>query len=227
VITVRSIINCGNDIRCFSREVTCTADPVAEPCCGDGVCESYESGCSCSEDCGAPLAFEAPGESCQDGIDNDCDGSIDEVYELVTYPYDSTGDGVDNKTIVQANIVEAGECTDGEILEDGRLCFEDYATAEDVCSEAGVGSAASARGYWWGDCGGPEICAESDTDTSGLSCSGYVDDCNGDRYRSGLYYWDSSGEAVGSADVATTTFLYDEHGSGIDPGYNLISKCDL
>jgi len=69
-------INC-DDSRCYDRSARCTNQPVVEPCCGNGVCEPYESGCFCPEDCGAPLAFESAGTTCQDRIDNDCDGLVD------------------------------------------------------------------------------------------------------------------------------------------------------
>lgn len=42
--------------------------------CGDGVCDSGESSCSCPDDCGAPPATET---SCSDGVDDDCDGLVD------------------------------------------------------------------------------------------------------------------------------------------------------
>jgi Chlamydia polymorphic membrane protein (Chlamydia_PMP) repeat len=69
-------ISC-NDRRCYDRSVSCTDDSVSESCCGDGICDSYESGCFCPEDCGPPIPFETAGVTCKDGIDNDCDGLLD------------------------------------------------------------------------------------------------------------------------------------------------------
>ena len=44
--------------------------------CGDGDCSAGEE-CNCPSDCGEPAAFEQPGVSCADDLDNDCDGSTD------------------------------------------------------------------------------------------------------------------------------------------------------
>ncbi|MFQ5463451.1 MAG: hypothetical protein ACE5E5_12610 [Phycisphaerae bacterium] len=45
--------------------------------CGNGSCETGEDACGCPVDCGGPAAFEEPGATCNDGLDNDCDGRID------------------------------------------------------------------------------------------------------------------------------------------------------
>lgn len=44
--------------------------------CGDGTCDAGEE-CSCPADCGVPALFEQPGATCDDGLDNDCDGVTD------------------------------------------------------------------------------------------------------------------------------------------------------
>ena len=46
--------------------------PVDE--CGNGTCSASEDECSCPEDCGWPPTTET---SCDDGLDNDCDGLFD------------------------------------------------------------------------------------------------------------------------------------------------------
>ncbi len=45
--------------------------------CGDGNCDTGEDTCTCPADCGAQAAFEQPGVNCNDGLDNDCNGSTD------------------------------------------------------------------------------------------------------------------------------------------------------
>ena len=42
--------------------------------CGDGTCDPGEDQCNCSDDCGTPPSSET---ACDDGIDEDCDGSTD------------------------------------------------------------------------------------------------------------------------------------------------------
>jgi len=42
--------------------------------CGDGSCGAGESSCNCADDCGAPPSTE---ESCNDAMDEDCDGATD------------------------------------------------------------------------------------------------------------------------------------------------------
>ena len=45
---------------------------VPPPVCGDDICNGAENACSCARDCGV-----APAETCDNGIDDDCDGSAD------------------------------------------------------------------------------------------------------------------------------------------------------
>jgi hypothetical protein len=91
-------VGCG-DWRCRSMGFRCTTEASDPSCCGDGqcggvenasscgldcrvssnaavcgnsACENGEDNCSCAADCGPP-----PVEICNDGLDNDCDGSVD------------------------------------------------------------------------------------------------------------------------------------------------------
>ncbi len=67
---------CG-DARCADATFACTMEPVAPSCCGDGVCEGNETPCSCAADCGPAPRSEFEGMTCNDGLDNDCDGVTD------------------------------------------------------------------------------------------------------------------------------------------------------
>jgi len=51
--------------------LNCALDCPA-PICGDGICGQEENPCSCSIDCGP-----AGEEVCNNGVDDDCDGTID------------------------------------------------------------------------------------------------------------------------------------------------------
>lgn len=63
-------------VECWTQEgVACPLDLSSDSTlsfCGNDICEVEESVCSCASDCGQP-----PVESCDDGIDNDCDGDLD------------------------------------------------------------------------------------------------------------------------------------------------------
>ncbi len=63
-----------NDDRCTSGGKTCTDTPGTPSCCGDGICQGIEDSCLCEIDCGPPPQYEV---SCQDAVDNDCDGNVD------------------------------------------------------------------------------------------------------------------------------------------------------
>ena len=66
-------IGCG-DPRCTAEGLSCTDVPATGFCCGDGSCDPGEDECSCPVECGEPPGTES---SCTDGVDNDCDGSVD------------------------------------------------------------------------------------------------------------------------------------------------------
>jgi hypothetical protein len=52
----------------------CINEPITG-CCGNGICDGDETGCTCETDCGPPPDSESG--RCDDGIDNDCDGLTD------------------------------------------------------------------------------------------------------------------------------------------------------
>ena len=75
VATGKYETGCG-DLRCRTSGFSCTFETVGA-CCGDSVCDAFESGCNCEVDCGLATGHETPGAVCADGIDNDCDALID------------------------------------------------------------------------------------------------------------------------------------------------------
>lgn len=64
--------DCDGDVDCLDTD--CAPDPVCGGGCGDGFCLNAEL-CTCSVDCGTPPAQETG--FCNDGLDDDCDGSTD------------------------------------------------------------------------------------------------------------------------------------------------------
>jgi len=67
------LVDCGN-LKCSEEGWSCgSADPY---CCGDGVCEGQEDPVNCAADCDC-TPTEDPEVTCDDGVDNDCDGLTD------------------------------------------------------------------------------------------------------------------------------------------------------
>ncbi|MDH3510984.1 MAG: multicopper oxidase domain-containing protein [Gammaproteobacteria bacterium] len=78
-------IGCGidaTDDRCIDGEDQrfCRDAPRLLASCGDHLCEGQETAASCAQDCSVPFcdATEITNEvTCDDALDNDCDGTID------------------------------------------------------------------------------------------------------------------------------------------------------
>ena len=71
-------VSCTDD-RCTSNGFFCRPKARGPACCGDEICEGGELGSGlCAVDCGATCTVtEDPEVTCDDGIDNDCDGLVD------------------------------------------------------------------------------------------------------------------------------------------------------
>ena len=106
---------CNNDGSCSPGEDcnNCPADclipgPGEPSCCGDLVCNPNEDICSCPGDCGAPSAFEG---TCNDGLDDDCDGLVDcEDDDCCEFP--GCEDGID----LDGDGFAACDCDDSDSL---------------------------------------------------------------------------------------------------------------
>ena len=114
-------------LSCSDKEVsTVTEEQIIEDQDGDGY---FEDDC----DDANPTIHPGSSELC-DGVDNNCDGSIDEDV-LITYYVDSDGDGFGNEEIT----VEACSASDGFVSNGGDCDDSDSQThpgAEEICDGA-------------------------------------------------------------------------------------------
>ncbi|MBT8422409.1 MAG: multicopper oxidase family protein, partial [Gammaproteobacteria bacterium] len=105
-------IGCGTDDqdnRCIdtAADLFCRVAARVQATCGDRLCEGQETATSCPQDCSVPACepTELTDElSCSDGLDNDCDGTVDANDS--DCPIDSDGDGIadlDDNCIFIAN----------------------------------------------------------------------------------------------------------------------------
>jgi V8-like Glu-specific endopeptidase len=134
--------------------------------CGDGTCGGSEDSCTCPEDCGAPPTSET---TCDDGIDNDCDGNTD-------------CDDADCTGTPSCICDNDGTCETGE---DCNNCANDCisGTSGAVC---GNGLCETADGEDCKSC--PDDCAGKTTGApSGRYCCGDTVTCGDDRCTTGGY----------------------------------------
>ena len=81
---------------------------TAQVYCPDGECNFGETQCDCPADCGAPPANEILGSTCDDGIDNDCDGLADGSDPDCVLPV--CGDDVVNQASEQCDGTDDAAC---------------------------------------------------------------------------------------------------------------------
>ncbi len=176
----------------------CYSGPIGT--LGVGICEGGTRDCQATGTWGACTGQILPAtEVCGDGLDNDCDGFVDEACPWCTIPVDETCDGIDNDCdgVIDNGVLNGcGSCgpvADAEVCDDGldNDCNGSIDEGCPVCKaecfpgapeKAGVGACEygirSCAGEFWGQCEGailpsPELCG-----TDGLG-NGIDEDCDG------------------------------------------------
>jgi len=179
---------------------------------GDG----YDAGSDPGEDCDDDDAAIHPdaAEDC-DGVDDDCDGLIDDGFDGTTWYADLDGDdyGDDGDTVEACGqpvgyVAEGGDCDDGD------TAYHPNAT-EDDCTDPNDYNCDGSVGYADADGDHFPACLECDDSSATVypraeeTCNGVDDDCDGDI--------DDA-----ATDAATWYIDYDTDGYGSDR-YELVS----
>ncbi|MFQ5495224.1 MAG: hypothetical protein ACE5EX_07560, partial [Phycisphaerae bacterium] len=147
---------CDRNADCADPD--CATDPACVGVCGDGACGPAENQCNCPVDCGFPPPNE---QSCNDGIDNDCDGCTDGAdSDCGGAETGFCADGIDN------DCDGAADCADG--FGNGDCAGDPACCGDGNCDLVELQQCSCAA-----DCGPP-------TETGGLACSdGFDNDCDG------------------------------------------------
>ena len=150
--TAKYGVTCG-DSRCTDGGNTCTTDPAAPSCCGDGLCEGDEDAVNCVVDCGCTDPAE-----CDDANECTVDDCVDGICENLP-----VADG----TICGGGICCTGVCV-SPVCSDDPECEDQEACTVDTCADAGTCSASCDN--TWPSCGlsdgccGPDCTSADDPD---------------------------------------------------------------
>ena len=179
------------DPACCSNSTDCFGDCA---CCGLGGCDPQETPCTCFEDCGSPSLNETPAVTCQDSIDNDCDGRTD-CYDADCYDADGDGfaappcgtdcDDTDGSIHPGAAELCSGgvdddcdntvDCLDSDCFGDSACCGDGTCDPYEWCTcPADCGTLTSEAGFCFdvsdNDCDGVFDCQDRDCCLTESSC---------------------------------------------------------
>ena len=189
---------------CRGEEDTASLDPDADL---DGV--------SADEDCDDSDANVFPGntESC-DGVDNDCDGAIDnDATDAGTWYVDGDGDGwggQDSQTACSqplGHVAQDGDCDDSSPRYHPGAAEENCADPEDYNCDGSVGYEDEDQDGWPAceDCDDSSASANPDADEV---CDGADNDCDGDVDQDATdatdWYGDADGDGFGGTVFVVT-----------------------
>ncbi len=198
---------------------------------GDAYCERPAGYVEVGDDCDDNEAAAYPGntEVC-DGVDNDCDGTVDNGAESVLYyaDVDNDGYGDDASTIYDCTPPE-GYATVGGDCNDTDAAYNPGALEED-CEDPNDYNCDGSVGYADDDGDGFAACSECNDGDSTIfpgaseSCNGIDDDCDGTTDEEAVdtttYYADD--DADGHGDASAPAEL-----CGLEDGYSASADdCD-
>lgn len=131
--------------------------------CGNTICESGETTCTCAADCGPPAGSEVVGSTCQDASDNDCDGLMDcQDSDCASDPNCNCANDIAclDDNACTCNRCVAGACQTTNIEFGNANCSANQAPNLDdiLCTLAGFASFASCPNADIAPTTGPQAC---------------------------------------------------------------------
>ncbi|MCB9764599.1 MAG: hypothetical protein H6739_32795 [Alphaproteobacteria bacterium] len=191
---------------CRTKDDTPTESAVPDDSGPDELVDADQDGFFDYQDCddNDPTAYPGAPEVC-DGVDNDCNGAVDDSAEAGTWYRDGDGDGWG----VDADTVEACEAPEGYVAQGGDC--DDGSTAyfpgarEDDCADPNDYNCDGSVGYDDVDGDGYAACEECDDGNPAANpgatevCDEADNDCDGDTDEgvTTTYWADTDGDGYG------------------------------